>query len=399
MVYRKNQELQPTFAEFFAGIGLMRIGLEQAGWEIRFANDIDPMKERLYNAHFQDEDNHFLLGDIHELRSEDIPDVALATASFPCTDLSLAGRREGLAGKQSSAFWGFVEVLEKMDQRKPPIVLLENVSGFLTSNQGRDFEEALKALNDLGYAVDAFMIDAVHFVPQSRLRLFVVGHLKTNHEASIFANDEQLSLFYESQLRPKKLIDFILRKPEIHWDLRELPRLPKNDRLLPAVVDDTPDDSEEWWSEERVEYLLNQTSEKHFQVIDMLLNGSDYSYLTAFRRVRKGRSMAEIRSDGIAGCLRTPKGGSARQILLKVGRGEVKIRFVSPSECARLMGADEFNISGSTTEALFSFGDAVCVPVVEWIGLHYLPPLLSEMNLEFNKKTDGFGSTKVSGRV
>jgi DNA (cytosine-5)-methyltransferase 1 len=386
MVYKKNQELHPAFAEFFAGIGLMRIGLEQAGWEIRFANDIDPMKERLYHAHFQDDDPHFLLGDIHELRSEDIPDVALATASFPCTDLSLAGRREGLAGKQSSAFWGFVEVLEKMDQRKPPIVLLENVSGFLTSNQGRDFEEALKALNDLGYAVDAFMIDAVHFVPQSRLRLFVAGHLKTNHEASIFANDEQLS-FYESRLRPKKLIDFMLRKPEINWALRDLPGLPKNDRLLPAVVDDTPDDSAEWWSEERVEYLLNQTSEKHLQVIDALLHESDYSYLTAFRRVRKGRSMAEIRSDGIAGCLRTPKGGSARQILLKVGRGEVKIRFVSPRECAKLMGADDFNITGGATEALFGFGDAVCVPVVKWIGVHYLNPLLSEMNQKFNKES------------
>lgn len=362
----------------------MRIGLERAGWRIKFANDIDPMKERLYNAHFQDKENHFLLGDIHELEADNIPSVTLATASFPCTDLSLAGRREGLGGKQSSAFWGFVEALSKMEERRPPIVLLENVSGFLTSNKGRDFEEALKALNDLGYAVDAFMIDAVHFVPQSRLRLFVVGFLSEGQETNIFAEDEQLSLFYESQLRPKKLVDFILRKPEIKWNIRELPRLPRNDQLLPTIVDETPDDSEEWWSEERVEYLLNQTSERHLKVIDSLVNKPEYSYLTAFRRVRKGRSMAEIRSDGIAGCLRTPKGGSARQILLKVGRGEIKIRFVSPTECARLMGAGDFQITGSKTEALFGFGDAVCVPVVEWIGAHYLNPLL----LSIDKRVD-----------
>lgn len=90
--------------------------------------------------------------------------------------------------------------------------------------------------------------------------------------------------------------------------------------------------------------------------------------------------MAEIRSDGIAGCLRTPKGGSARQILLKVGMGTVKIRFISPSECAKLMGADEFKISGTTTEALFGFGDAVCVPVINWIANNYLNPLLNKID-------------------
>ena len=90
--------------------------------------------------------------------------------------------------------------------------------------------------------------------------------------------------------------------------------------------------------------------------------------------------MAEIRSDGIAGCLRTPKGGSARQILLRVGKGEISIRLLSPRECARLMGADEYVISGNINQALFGFGDAVCVPVVTWIGENYLNPLLKEVN-------------------
>lgn len=381
MVYTKNIEFPKTFAEFFAGIGLMRMGLEQAGWQIEFANDIDPMKERLYNAHFQDEHTHFSLGDIHQIQENNIPDVTLATASFPCTDLSLAGRREGLSGKQSSAFWGFIRILKDLGDRRPPIVLLENVAGFLNSHKGKDFEEALTALNNLGYKVDSFIIDAANFLPQSRVRLFIVGQLETFLPRNLpKVDDEQLSLFYEGELRPKKLIDFIIGHQKINWAIRELPKLPKNDRLLPTVVDDTPENSEEWWSQERVDYLINQTSEKHLKVIEALITNSQYSYLTAFRRVRNGRSMAEIRSDGIAGCLRTPKGGSARQILLKVGLGEVKIRFISPSECARLMGADEFKITGSTTEALFGFGDAVCVPVVHWIAKNYLTPLLNEIN-------------------
>jgi len=91
-----------TFGEFFAGIGLMRIGLERAGWRIAFANDIDEDKQRMYRDHFGDSEE-FVLGDVHKLDASQIPDISLATASFSCNDLSLAGARRGLAGGQSSA--------------------------------------------------------------------------------------------------------------------------------------------------------------------------------------------------------------------------------------------------------------------------------------------------------
>ena len=91
-----------SFAEFFAGIGLMRIGLERAGWQIAFANDIDEGKWRMYRDHFGDT-GEFLVGDVHKLDVATLPTVGLATASFPCNDLSLAGARKGLAGAQSSA--------------------------------------------------------------------------------------------------------------------------------------------------------------------------------------------------------------------------------------------------------------------------------------------------------
>jgi DNA (cytosine-5)-methyltransferase 1 len=373
----EGNNLPKTFAEFFAGIGLMRMGLEKAGWEIAFANDIDPMKKKQYRAHFKDENDHFHLGDIHQIHVDDIPDITLATASFPCTDLSLAGRREGLAGSQSSAFWGFVRMLEEMKQRRPPIVLLENVEGFLTSRNGQDFKDAMLALNGLGYRADAFIIDAAHFVPQSRVRLFVVGIQTSRWHNEV----EQKALrLCQSAARPAQLANFISDHPEIDWNVNELPPLPRRYCSLKDMVDATPEDSKEWWNEERVTYLLNQTFERHRSIIEILKSRDEYTYLTAFRRVRNGRSMAEIRSDGVAGCLRTPKGGSARQILLRVGKGGIKIRFISPRECARLMGAPDYVISGSVREALFGFGDAVCVPVIAWIAERYLNPLLVKIN-------------------
>ncbi|MFO7820435.1 MAG: DNA cytosine methyltransferase, partial [Lentisphaeria bacterium] len=110
-----------TVAEFFAGIGLMRMGLEQADWKVLFANDICPDKEQMYTDHFQSSATDFKRGDIHELKPDMIPECTLATASFPCTDLSLAGRREGLGGKGSSAFWGFINVLDQLGPKRPPL--------------------------------------------------------------------------------------------------------------------------------------------------------------------------------------------------------------------------------------------------------------------------------------
>ena len=123
MATNVNKLLGKSFAEFFAGIGLMRMGLERAGWRVAFANDIDEDKQRMYRDQFGNSEE-FFLGDVHKLDASKIPDIALATASFPCNDLSLAGARRGLAGDHSSAFWGFVEALTQMGARRPPLVLL-----------------------------------------------------------------------------------------------------------------------------------------------------------------------------------------------------------------------------------------------------------------------------------
>lgn len=355
---------QPTFAEFFAGIGLMRLGLESAGWRIGWANDIDAMKHRLYDANFGDAGEHFCLADVHKISGQELPPVDLATASFPCTDLSLAGSRKGIHAGESSAFWGFRDVVASMRTR-PSLILLENVPGFLTSHGGRDFHNALQALNEIGYAVDPFFLDAKWFVPQSRLRLFVVGEL--NGPPS--SGDGRAS-----RVRPQAIQEFIASNPDIKWGIRDIPEPPLASATdLKDIVENIPPTDKRWWNATRVEYLRNQMSEKHGQAIDELIKRRAWSYGTVFRRVRKQadglkRSMAELRLDGIAGCLRTPKGGSGRQILVKAGYGQMLVRLLTPVECSRLMGADSFVVSGSETEALFGFGDAVCVSAVTWIA-------------------------------
>jgi DNA (cytosine-5)-methyltransferase 1 len=341
-------------------------------WHVVFANDIDEDKRQMYCHHFGN-GGEFVLGDVHQLDASDIPDFDLATASFPCNDLSLAGARRGLAGAQSSAFWGFIEVLTKMGKRRPPMVLLKNVTGFLTSHDGNDFRDALLALNRLGYAVDALVIDAVRFVPQSRQRLFLIA-TKTTEVSAL--NDTPR--FYQSDCRPPALADFIMWNADINWHIRQLPPLPTKKVGFPDILENLSPNSKMWWSRERAEYLLNQMSPRHRAKAEEMIRGNQTSYGTVFRRVRNERSMAELRTDGIAGCLRTPRGGSGRQILFAAGKGRFAVRLLTPRECARLMGADEFQIGVSLNQALFGFGDAVCVPVIEWIARNYLTPVWEE---------------------
>lgn len=366
-----------TVAEFFAGIGLVRIGLESHNWRIVYANDIDQKKFQMYRDHFADEHKNFDLKDIRDVKAEDIPDVTLATASFPCNDTSLAGARKGLSGEKSASFWEFVRILEQMRSRRPPIVMIENVTGFLTSSNGHDLAAALKALNDLGYLVDTFQVDALYFTPQSRKRLFVVGM-----EERMVLGDPwwgSSGEIEESPLRPKKLADFIRNNDHIKWLIRNLPTPVKQKSTLCEYIDEVADDDSLWWSNSRAEYLLGQMNPSHLSRAEAMIDGSEYSYGTIFRRVRQGITRAELRSDGIAGCLRTPRGGSARQILFKGGRRGFKVRLLTARECARLMGAENYKIEVPEHQALYGFGDAVVVPVMEWIATYYLDPLVNQL--------------------
>jgi DNA (cytosine-5)-methyltransferase 1 len=357
-------------AEFFAGIGLVRLALERQAWEVVFANDLDPDKAEMYRHNWPN-DEHLVVGDIHKLDPKQIPTCDLFTASFPCNDLSIAGRWEGLSGKESSAFWGLIDILRDLKRRKPRYVLLENVVGFLMSHGGKDFRQALLALNELGYTTDAVILNATRWVPQSRQRLFVIARQDEGELKQTFP--------LVSDARPEALTRFIAANQDIDWNLCELPPLPRCTKKLSDVVEDLPDSDPHWWSQKRAEYFMGQLSSRHEAEARRMIEGKSETYATAFRRVRNGRSMAELRTDGIAGCLRTPRGGSGRQILFKAGKGDFQVRLLTARECARLQGVpDSFRIDVPLNQALFGFGDAVCVPAVEWIIANLIPTAVSK---------------------
>jgi DNA (cytosine-5)-methyltransferase 1 len=136
--------------EFFAGGGMARLGLAP-DFACVFANDIDPAKASAYRAAFGDADMR--VGDVWKLGTGDLPgQAALAWASFPCQDLSLAGARRGLAAPRSGAFWGFHRLIEKLahDGRAPDVLALENVTGLISSHGGADFTALMHALDGLG---------------------------------------------------------------------------------------------------------------------------------------------------------------------------------------------------------------------------------------------------------
>lgn len=349
-------------------MGLVRSALEQTGFEVVYANDISPVKQALYLSNFAGDDFH--LGDIREIDGAHVPDVELVTASFPCTDLSLAGARAGLRGAQSGLFWEFARILEEMGHRRPPAVLLENVLGFATSRNGEDLDDAVGRLNELGYSCDLLLGDAKWFVPQSRPRLFVVG-LKHPPESQDW---------WHSALRPEWLGDFRFRHYTRQWHSYPIPIPTGNPPRLREVVERLPRTDGRWWDPERVRKFKASLSSLQRERVLNMVDQQGTRWRTAYRRTRHGTPVWEVRSDEIAGCLRTARGGSSKQALVEAGSGDLRVRWLTPRECARLQGADDVKLDAVTpNQALYGLGDAVCVPVVRWIAETYLNPALESV--------------------
>lgn len=362
-------------AEFFAGIGLVRAALEPLGAHVVWANDIEPAKARAYAANH--DAAHLRLGDVRDVRGADLPGrLDLATSSFPCVDLSLAGQRRGLAGAHSGMFYEFARILGELAQGdRPRVVMLENVHGFATSHGGGDLRRAIQRLNGLGYSCDILAVDARHFVPQSRPRLFIVGVEAGEVDASPHLHTGAPE---PSRARPAIVQRVHRDNADLRLHHRDLPALPDGPGDLAAVVQHLPGDDERWWSPARVEAFRSSLSATQSLRLASLLGGRGVVWRTAYRRTRNGAAVWEMRRDGIAGCLRTTGGGSSKQALVELSGGRVRVRWLTPLEYARLMGAGSYRLTGSTdNQARFGFGDAVVVDVVRWIGENYLIPTLS----------------------
>lgn len=379
-----------TFVEFFAGVGLVREGLSKTKWKCLLANDISVDKQETYIANFGNGD--FLLCDIWDLAKNKnlIPDNPfLYTASFPCTDLSVAGSKAGLAGKHSSTLNAVLEILKnkKVLKTAPKVVLLENVKGFLTSHKGKDIAQTVEQFSRLGYFVDIIELDAIDFSAQSRPRVFLIAveanlarkTMKIKNESPVF--EKWWSDFNRHHhLRSEKIKKIILGNENLNWALFDVKSQPKSSvRLKDIIETEIPEKSSLWWDNKRQNHLFNQMSDNHKRSLEEIIESPELSYGTVYRRMRKGKSMAELRIDGYAGCLRTPIGGSSKQILIRAGKGNWKVRLLTPREYARLQGVrDCFKLPNNSNKGYFAMGDAVCVPVIEFIAENILDYLYTQ---------------------
>lgn len=370
---------QLTVAEYFAGIGLVRMGLESCGWKVVFANDFAPKKFEMYQEFFPDAKEHYKIDDIFQLNPAEIPTTTLATCSFPCVDLSLAGNMNGIInGNRSSAFWGFINILKSQGESAPPLVMVENVPGWLYSNNGKDFRITVQALNDLGYFCDVFVLDALRFTPQSRLRVFLIG-------SKLITTSTSPGLILQ---RPKSLLSEQLKKSinanrDLRWFYNELPEPPPvNKSGLSNIVERLDDLNKRWWSQDEVNRHLEMMADRHRERVEKLKSQNEISFRTFYRRIRAGVQRAEVRNDDLSGCLRTAIGGSGKQFLIQTGAGDIKMRAMTPREYARLQGVpDSYNTSINGVQALTGYGDAVCVPAISWIAQNVLNPLAEKILL------------------
>lgn len=368
-----------TFYEFFAGGGMARAGLGP-GWTCLFANDFDPKKADAYRANWGGDE--LFVGDVAAVSTLDLPGEAdLAWASFPCQDLSLAGNGAGLKGERSGSFWPFWRLIRQLrrEGRAPKTVVLENVCGLLTSHGGRDFQTLCQTVAGDGYWIGAMVIDAAHFLPQSRPRLFVVAirdDLPVPGQVVSAAPGEAWS--------PPRLREAWARLSEplkMRWLWLDLPAPARRNSRFADLIERKPD-GVAWHTPAETERLLAMMSPVNRAKVDAAVASGGFTVGGIYKRTRweGGRKVqrAEVRFDDNAGCLRTPGGGSSRQTIIIVEDGVVRTRLISARETARLMGLpDEYRLPERYNDAYHLTGDGVAVPVVRHIAHCLLEPVLS----------------------
>jgi DNA (cytosine-5)-methyltransferase 1 len=377
---------QFTFLEFFAGGGMARAGLGDS-WRCLFANDFDQKKVSTYEANWGAGDIRH--GDVTSLTLADLPPtlVDLAWASFPCQDLSLAGGYRGLGGERDNAptrsgtFWPFWKLMRGLVQadRAPRTIVLENVYGCLTSHGGKDFAAIATALAEADYRFGAAVINASHFVPQSRPRLFFIGVRTGETIPGSLVGDARQAVW-----SPTALMEAVAgMSPEAkrNWRWWRIPAPAARRSVFSDLVENAPS-GVLWHSAAETKHLLGMMTPLHRQKVAEAMTSGRRTVGTIYRRTRaaengRKRQRAEVRFDDIAGCLRTPAGGSSRQTILVVEGTTVRSRLLSPREAARLMGlSDDYRLPERYNDAYHVCGDGVCVPVVRHIAAHLLEPLL-----------------------
>jgi DNA (cytosine-5)-methyltransferase 1 len=263
--------------------------------------------------------------------------------------------------------------------RAPRTIVLENVYGCLTSRGGRDFAAIAAALADADFRFGAAVINASHFVPQSRPRVFFVAVRAGETIPNSLVAEAPQPIW-----RPAALVEAcagMTPKAKANWLWWRIAAPAARRSVFSDLVENAPSGIG-WHSAAETKHLLELMAPLHRQKVAEAIASGRRAVGTIYRRTRadengRKRQRAEIRFDDIAGCLRTPAGGSSRQTILVVEGKSVRSRLLSLREAARLMGlSDDYLLPERYNDAYHVCGDGVCVPVVRHIASHLLEPLL-----------------------
>jgi DNA (cytosine-5)-methyltransferase 1 len=383
-----KQPEQHTFYEFFAGGGMARAGLGDQ-WKCLFANDFDRKKAVSYRNNWGS--NELIVDDIRNIAPDEMPgNVDLVWGSFPCQDLSLAGGGAGLKGDRSGTFWPFVFHMQALtdEGRKPKIICLENVLGTLTSHKGSDFVSICKALADLGYCFGAFVVDASLFVPQSRPRLFFVAIDSDVHFLKDLREATPQAPWHTPALR--RAHANLTPELQSRWLWWNMPTPEKRILNFIDIIEENPTSST-WHSKAQTTELLSKMSEVNLAKVQTAKAAGIPMVGGIYKRTRYEHGIkvqrAEIRFDSVAGCLRTPAGGSSRQLIMMIDGDRIRSRLISTRETARLMGLpDSYELPEGYNEAYHLTGDGVAVPVVRHIASNIFEPYLRQYATGSNER-------------
>lgn len=376
-----------SFYEFFAGGGMARLGLGDA-WNCLFANDFDAKKVTSYRVNFGGAPELFH-GDVRDITSAQLPGKAtLAWASFPCQDLSLAGSGAGLAGERSGVFWPFWDLMLslKSERRNPPIIALENVAGLITSHNGQDLTNLISSLAAADYRVGAVLVDGAYFVPQSRPRLFIVAVARGIAIPKGISGRVPNPTWHPQSLQD--VVDGLPPKARKAWIWWKMPMPTHEAPHLSDIIEDIPR-GVEWHSVAETTKLLSMMTPANIEKVREAQNSGIRQIGTIYKRTRNNIQRAEVRFDGVSGCLRTPAGGSSRQIIMVVEGQRIRSRLISPRETARLMGLPEtYSLPDRYNDTYHLTGDGVVVPAVEWLEQHVIRPIaISACRPKVHKRT------------
>lgn len=388
------------FISLFSGIGGFDLGFERAGMECVAQVEIDEKARKVLAKHFPDVP-----------RFEDVKEfdygkpVDLIAGGFPCQDVSVAGRRAGLAGARSGLWYEFHRIIASI---RPRWVVIENVPGLLSSNEGKDFAVILRGLVECGYGVVWRILDAQYFgVPQRRRRVFIIGSLGNGCAIEILFEREGVPGNTPPSREAGKDVAFSLRSNPSHSGDKGDGGI--NTTMIPEIVGslDTGGASGKnshggAWPGTTVQsisaghafaFMPRKTQMDVYEDVSPTMHagggGKGAPAVALGLNSRNNRFDAESQSL-IAYNIQHNDGGNHRrkdrpngglyinetETALTVGTTDLTaiqqalgVRRLTPTECERLQGfPDGWTAGQADTTRYRQLGNAVAVPVVEWIG-------------------------------